>query len=97
MHRVVGVGGVGPLELERPRQDPVQVPGRLEDGVRLAADVEEPGLGEEFEEEPDPPGVRRRLQEHRPVVPQRQLLQEQHERPPSSASTSASGTPRKVR
>ena len=55
------------------------MPGRLEDGVRLAADVEEPRVGEELEEQLDPAGVRRRLQEHRPVLAQRQLLEEQHE------------------
>ena len=45
----------------------------------MAVDVDEPGLGEQAQQQPDAARVRRRLQQQRAAVLPRQLLEEQHE------------------
>ena len=57
-------GRPAPQVVERLRR-PDRVPGRAEDDERVPADVDEPGVGEQVQEEPDAGRVRRRL-EHQP-------------------------------
>ena len=67
------------LEPGEPEDSGQRVPRGLIDGERVAVDVDEPRLGEQFQQESDPARVRGRLQEQRLAVLPGQLLQEQHE------------------
>ena len=65
-----------PLESED-RPDGLEQPdGRDEHGIRVAADVHEPGVGKEVQQQPDPRRVGRRLEEEGPPLLERQGLEE---------------------
>src|SRR5260370_33636971 len=75
----------GPVNLVRALETAERQSGRirvyhgLEDAAGVAVDVDESGVGEHVQEELDPTGVRRRLQDEWLAISQHELLEEQAE------------------